>query len=119
HLPQGGTFTAFNNGWYTWYASDRAGNETVQYIEIGNIDRASPTLSLTSSPPGWAVGSVQITASTADDLSGIKLTKWAAGSQPLAFFKNGAGTMFSDSFTVTDNGGYTVYAEDQAGNAVT
>ncbi|WP_339224619.1 S-layer homology domain-containing protein [Paenibacillus sp. FSL W7-1332] len=119
HLPQGGTFTAFNNGWYTWYASDRAGNETVQYIEIGNIDRASPTLSLTSSPTGWAVGSVQITASTADDLSGIKLTKWAAGSQPLAFFKNGAGTMFSDSFTVTDNGGYTVYAEDQAGNAVT
>ncbi|MGG3507614.1 S-layer homology domain-containing protein [Paenibacillus lautus] len=120
HLPQGGImFTAFNNGWYTWYAKDRAGNEIVQFIEIGNIDRVSPSLSLTSSPTGWTAGSVQITASTVDDLSGVKLTKWAAGSQPLAFFKNGAGTMFSDSFTVTNNGVYTVYAEDQAGNAVT
>ncbi|MGG3309197.1 S-layer homology domain-containing protein [Paenibacillus lautus] len=119
HLPQGGImFTAFNNGWYTWYAKDRAGNEMVQFIEIGNIDRVSPSLSLTSSPTGWTAGSVQITASTVDDLSGVKLTKWAAGSQPLAFFKNGAGTMFSDSFTVTNNGVYTVYAEDQAGNAV-
>lgn len=119
HVPQGGTFTAFQNGWYTWYASDRAGNETVQFIEIRNIDRDRPSLSLTPSSREWTSGSVHISASTADDLSGVKLTKWAPGSQPLAFFKNGAGTMFSDSFTVTDNGVYTVYAEDQAGNAVT
>lgn len=119
HLPQGSTFTAFHNGWYTWYASDRAGNETVQFIEIGNIDRSAPSLSLAPSTTEWTSGSVHISASTVDDLSGVKLTKWAAGYQPLAFFKNGAGTMFNDSFTVTDNGVYTVYAEDQAGNAVT
>lgn len=119
-LPLGGmVFTAFNNGWYSWYAKDRAGNETVQFIEIGNIDRVSPSLTLTSSPTEWTSGSVQITASTVDDLSGVKLTRWAEGNQPLAFFKNGGGTMFSDSFTVTDNAIYTVYAEDQAGNAVT
>ncbi|OMF66215.1 hypothetical protein BK142_29650 [Paenibacillus glucanolyticus] len=118
-LPLGGmVFTASNNGWYSWYAKDRAGNETVQFIEIGNIDRVSPSLTLTSSPTEWTSGSVQITASTVDDLSGVKLTRWAEGNQPLAFFKNGGGTMFSDSFTVTDNGIYTVYAEDQAGNAV-
>lgn len=32
------------NGWYTFYAVDKAGNETVEIIEIKNIDKVDPVV---------------------------------------------------------------------------
>ncbi|GAA0351337.1 hypothetical protein GCM10008968_03340 [Bacillus horti] len=118
HIVEGDTITASKNQRYTWYAKDRAGNETVQIIEITNIDTVAPTLTLGHNPTGWTSEAVQISAVASDDLSGIKVVKWALGAQNEAFFQNGEGTGFSDSFPVTANGTYTVYAEDWAGNGV-
>src|SRR5690606_35100394 len=38
---------AENNGWISFYAKDEAGNETVKQIEITNIDRNRPVITLT------------------------------------------------------------------------
>ena len=115
----GDAFTASSNGWYTWYAKDRAGNESVQKIEIQNIDRVPPSLTLELTPKDWTSAAVQISAAALDDRSGISVEKWASGTQSEAFFQSGGGTVFSNSFAVTDNGTYTVYAEDKAGNGLT
>lgn len=118
HTVEGNTIIAAKNQKYTWYAKDRAGNEAVQIIEITNIDTVPPTLTLEHTPTGWTAEAVQITAVTADDRSGLKAVKWAEGAQNEAFFQNGEGTEFSDSFPVIANGTYTVYAEDRAGNGI-
>ncbi|PAK52042.1 hypothetical protein CHH75_13515 [Paenibacillus sp. 7541] len=118
NLASGKVITADQNGWYTWYAKDRAGNETVQSIEIANIDRIAPSLNLSSSPTDWT-SVVTISADAVDHESGIYFTHWAPGVQPVSFFKNRRGNFFRGSFNVTSNGDYTVYAEDYAGNAAT
>lgn len=118
NLASSKVITADQNGWYTWYAKDRAGNETVQSIEIVNIDRTAPFLNLSSSPTDWT-SVVTISADAVDHESGIYFTHWAPGVQPVSFFKNRRGNFFRGSFNVMSNGEYTVYAEDYAGNAVT
>jgi prepilin-type N-terminal cleavage/methylation domain-containing protein len=52
---------------------------------------------------------------TASDTNGIKLTKWLSGTKTIADFTS-AGTTFTNSFEVTSNATYTIYAEDNAGN---
>lgn len=42
--------------------------------------------------------------------------KWAAGSRDIAYF-TAAGTEIKDHFTVQENGIYSVYVADGAGNA--
>ena len=109
--------TVESNGWLTVYARDKAGNEAVQRIEIGNIDYIPPSIvELTPSTTEPTNQDVVVTANVMDDKSGVKATKWAAGERETEYFTS-AGTAFSGSFTVTANGTYTVYAEDAAGNA--
>ena len=38
--------TVTDNGWLTVYAKDQAGNETIEQIEIKNIDRVKPVITL-------------------------------------------------------------------------
>ncbi len=118
HNVLGNTFSASKNQSYTWYAKDRAGNETVQTIEISMIDQVAPTLTVDYDPKEWTSDAVQISAVATDDLSGIKVIKWASDARDEAFFQNGEGTEFSDSYPVAANGTYTVYAEDRAGNGI-
>ncbi|KOR76346.1 S-layer homology domain-containing protein [Paenibacillus solani] len=115
----GDAFQAGSNGWYTWYAKDCAGNEAVRTIEIQNIDRMPPSLILESAPKGWTSAPVQISVSAEDIGSGVKVVKWTPGKQSESFFQNGGGTAITNTFEVTSNGIYTVYAEDQMGNGVT
>ena len=49
------------------------------------------------------------------DASGIKVTKWLAGSKTVNDFAS-SGNIVNSSFEVTSNGTYTVYTEDKAGN---
>ncbi len=111
----GNAFTVTANGTYTVYARDNAGNETVELITIGNIDRNAPTIGLTASPTGSTNGNVTVTVD-AQASSGIGLLKWAAGTQGTPFFATDGEAVVGNAFIVTANGTYTVYARDNAGN---
>lgn len=117
-------FTVSSNGTYTVYVEDNAGNKSMATVTIGNIDKANPIISLTSNTSELISGSVTIFANitsgskTGSGSSPIVLKKYASGNQPLSYFRtNNAGIEFkTDSFKVDDNGVYTVYAKDEAGN---
>ncbi|HIU68133.1 MAG TPA: hypothetical protein IAC64_11720, partial [Candidatus Caccomorpha excrementavium] len=57
------------------------------------------------------------------DLSGIAEVRWAAGSRDAKYFDNGGGEPIKrniygkSSVTIYENGSYTFYARDNAGNA--
>lgn len=110
-----GSFAATENGTYTVYAEDVAGNQAVEQIEITNIDRIKPAIALTPSTADPTNQDVIVTATVSDGESGAKLLKWAYGEQSAPYFDTG-GTVFAGSFAATVNGTYTVYAEDHAGN---
>jgi hypothetical protein len=62
---------------------------------------------------------VNVSAEINDNLSGIQLKKWTLGEVDLEYFKK-QGTDFNEnSITVDENGDYTIYAVDKAGNAST
>ncbi|MFD0672815.1 S-layer homology domain-containing protein [Cohnella sp. GCM10027633] len=121
----GGTFQADDNGAYTVYATDEAGNATVEAITIANIVSDLPTISLGRSPTGVtnAGVDVSITASANNEAGGNSLTalKWATGLLAAADFAAdpalGTDVLVSRSFHVATNGTYTVYAVDEAANA--
>jgi hypothetical protein len=108
-------FTVSENCDYTVYASDRAGNETVQSITIANIDRLAPVIELTPMPTSPTYGNVTVTVDVGEAGSGINSLKWAEGTQTAEYFAS-EGVTFTDEFTVSKNGDYTVYARDHAGN---
>lgn len=72
--------------------------------------------SITATPGAPSNGTVAV-AVAATDASGVAEIKWAAGDRDIAYFAT-AGTVITNSFSVTENGDYTVYARDTAGNEV-
>ena len=111
------TVSIKENGVYTFYAIDKAGNTKIKKLEIKNIDKTAPTVSLKSSVMNQAA---TITVSSKDD-SGIesvqyikgKVTdvaseKWSTKSKNVSNLK---------SFTVKSDGTYSVKVNDKAGNA--
>jgi len=111
-----GSFAVSENGAYSVYARDDAGNEAVETITITNIDRLAPTISMTASPTSPANGNVTVTAVVDGTGSGVASVKWAAGNHDAAFFATGGSVATGSTFDATANGVYTVYARDEAGN---
>jgi len=110
-------FTVEINGTYTVIASDKAGNQTMTTLDITNIDREAPTLTLTPSITAPTNSDIAVAATAADNVAISKLL-WAEGTRNAAYFEAGNGTSFTGSFPVTVNGTYSVYVEDTAGNTV-
>lgn len=106
-----GTFTVQHNGVYTVYARDTAGNETVYNVVVSNIDETSPVVELTKTPSTATAGDVTVTANVSD--SSTYLTYYSKNATD-----KDAGTLFSNSFTVSQNGTYYVYAVDSANNSM-
>ncbi|SDD51224.1 Cadherin-like beta sandwich domain-containing protein [Paenibacillus sp. UNCCL117] len=122
-VAAGGTFHVAANGTYTVYAADTVGNEQLQTITIANNVTAKPTITLDYSPrtPVRTGVDVTVTASVYDDGAGngLKVLKWAAGERTAADFSSpafGTDVASGGTFHVADNGTYTVYAADTAGN---
>ncbi|GBG10310.1 hypothetical protein PAT3040_05036 [Paenibacillus agaridevorans] len=116
----GDSFQADANGTYSVFAQDEAGNSFVATIEIGNIIKTMPEISLT---PTLAEGSRSVSVSALAEAHGDinRMTKlnWMQGSRSVADFADGtSGTdiMTDGLFIVTENDVYTVYAKDAAGN---
>jgi hypothetical protein len=117
-----GTFFATDNGTYTVYVRDAAGNEAVETILIESVVRDAPVLTLSISPEAPTNGSVTVTV--ADTVYGTEVgnelnaLKWAEGpvTEASYFAADGIAIDGTKSFVVSSNGVYTVYAEDIAGN---
>lgn len=110
------SFIVSQNGMYTVYAKDELGNEAISRVEINNIDKVKPTINLSASPTTPTNGDVAIHANIADEHSGVSVKKWAKGNQSISYFTNNGNEFFDTSFEVSENGTYTVYARDVAGN---
>jgi hypothetical protein len=102
---------------------DNAGNVNELISGVYKVDNTAPTIdSLTQNPLAgtWTNNDVEVTASISDlGGSGISHKRYAAGNQNVAFFNNGSGGFAlsaEDQFSVSENGVYTVYARDHAGN---
>lgn len=79
------------------------------------VDSINPEISA-DFPADWTNGSIAVTAEFDGTGSVVTATKWAAGERTADFFAAGGNTFTGNSFTVTSNGSYTLYAEDEAGN---
>ena len=124
-------FTISAIGTYTVYAKDDNGNEAIKTIEITNIDQTPPTEEDTT-PPDIIINqentdneNVQVSINVLDNLTNINMVKVAQGQQAIEYFENEGQelTIQKDNnsakavINVTENGFYTVYAKDDAGNA--
>ncbi|HEX3037646.1 MAG TPA: RHS repeat-associated core domain-containing protein [Oscillospiraceae bacterium] len=106
------------NGTYYFTISDIAGNVTTMPVVVNNIDKVPPSISI-NTPNTWGETN-KITANISDTTSGIAVQKWAIGKNlPASFFKDHGNSFEGSSFTVSENGIYTVYAKDNAGNETT
>ena len=122
-------FTINEIGTYTVYAKDEEGNEVVKEIYIRNIEEI-PEEDIT--PPSIQTTneiineneSVRISINVTDTESQITEVKIASGIQDVDYFENEGTTLktiHSDksaeaAVMITENGIYTIYAEDEQGN---
>ena len=115
YFTTGGTalitsFVVSANGTYTAYAKDTAGNETIQTIEISNIDKTAPNLTvgnLTISPTTPTNGSVTVTINFPAD----------ATTKQYKIGTSGIWTNYTAAVTVSSNDTIYAKAADEAGNA--
>lgn len=119
----GGTFEAADNGTYTVYAIDEAGNERIMTIDVANIVSAKPAVWLDYSPKTAVRTGVDVSVTASANNAGagntIERLRWAAGSLDAADFGDpdfGTDVPSSGFFHVGENGTYTVYAADTVGN---
>ncbi|MBN1892098.1 MAG: RHS repeat protein, partial [Clostridiales bacterium] len=110
----GNTFSVTANGVYTVYARDNVGNATVKTVTVNRVDTTAPSISA-SSQTTWGQFNV-ITTSISDTQSGVAVQKVASGTQTVAYFVSNGVTYTGNTFGITVNGVYTVYARDNAGN---
>lgn len=114
--------TISDNGVYTFYAQDKAGNETVKKITINNIDKTLPTITYSLNTKKPTNKNVKITVTALDKESGVKEAVYLSGKKKAKDFQTSApkkislNTKGKGSFSVKDNGNYTVLVTDQAGN---
>ena len=123
------------NGTYSIYTKDLAGNEKVQTFEVTTIDNTEePEPEPDTTPPtinfekevSQDKQSVNLTINVVDTESQIRVVKMESGERDVTYFENNGtelqieqGDKTATSFVkINENETYTVYAEDEAGNKV-
>lgn len=118
------------NGIYTIYVQDEAGNASIETFEVTTIteepeidDTTPPTIETTNESINDNE-SIRVTINVSDTESQITEVKIANGMQDIDYFENEGTslTIRTDDKTaeaavmITQNGIYTIYAEDEQGN---
>ncbi len=131
-----GEFLITENGTYTLYVKDVAGNEAIQTIQITTIDKEEPSPEPEpeedKTAPTITVNAtykkeenkVEVNVTVQDEKSQIKQAKLAVGNQKLEYFKNNGEELplvkkdksATTMFYVLENGEYTIYAKDSNDN---
>lgn len=107
-------FTVSKNGDYTFYVKDLVGNAAVCTVNVDKVDNTAPTISLSAQD-------LAITATITDSESGVATQEWISGqyTTPADFNAvSGSNTFTGNSFTIPEDGSYTVFACDNAGNNI-
>ncbi|MFF2531359.1 OmpL47-type beta-barrel domain-containing protein [Brevibacillus sp. NPDC058079] len=112
----GNTFKVSLNGTYSVYVKDNAGNETIQTIEVKNVDKTPPSIALVPSTTDPTNQSITVSVNITDNENGVIVQKYAVGNQNVGFFANSGTILRGNTFEVSANGIYTVYAKDAANN---
>ena len=101
------SFTATENGTYTVTVTDNAGNQTVETIDIKNIDKTAPTLSVSGGMESAEELTLTVNASNpgGSDIQSVTVQK--DGGEPA--------NIEDDSYTITAPGTYTFTATTGAG----
>ncbi|QJD84967.1 invasin domain 3-containing protein [Cohnella herbarum] len=103
----------------TYTAKEEASGLTLTESVTINFTYNQPLkIELQANPVAPTFGNVTITvtASVYGDFNSVSLIKWAPGSRSVSDFDT-MGVEITDHFTVHENGIYSVYAADTAGNA--
>lgn len=111
----GDSFNVSENGQYTVFAKDSAGNTSLKTITVSNIDMDPPTITLTPSTLDATNAQIDVDVQAVDHNTIVEL-KWTNGNKPISYFATGGTPVTDGKFIVSDNGMYTVYAKDSAGN---
>ena len=102
-------FTA--NGTREITFKDQAGNEITVTVMVDNIDKTAPNITeITGNPDDWTNENVTLEITTEDDTAGSGIGQIKVNGSVIA---NNSTT---GSYTVVENGEYTVEAIDKAGN---
>ena len=104
---KGDKAVAAANGTVFFKAVDKVGNETVSSVDVTNIDKEAPVVTITADVTEWTNQSVVLTGSAVDAKSGVK--------EILYSFDNTAWVK-GESVTVTANGTVYFKAIDNVGN---
>lgn len=111
----GDSFNVSDNGTYTVYAKDSAGNTTIKTITVSNIDMVAPTITLTPTKIDPTNVAIDVDVDVQDNNTIVE-KKWAKGTQNASYFLTSGTDIVGDSFNVSENDVYTVFAKDSAGN---
>lgn len=103
----GGSFTVGQNGTYTIYVRDKAGNQTSSSVTVSNIDKQGPDVSIRLENSNWHSGNNKILI-TASDTNGL-------ASEPYSY-DGGASWTSSSTYEIGGSGEYRVQVKDAAGN---
>ena len=110
------------NTWKSIGASNYNYGEGIEFFKIGMSISSSWSMPTTKYRNFKMMGDIYakskytINVNSNDSGSGIKVKKYASGSQNASYFKSSGTTFTGNSFNVTANGTYTVYIEDNSGN---
>ncbi|MDE5671630.1 MAG: hypothetical protein K2I14_09270, partial [Eubacterium sp.] len=107
----GASKTITANGTYYVYAKDAAGNiSDAATITVSKIENTKPTTpKVTGNPTAWTNKDVTLTASSTDSQSGVTAYSFSTA-------ENSYTWQTANTYKVTANGTYYVYAQDAAGN---
>ena len=106
NVLDGSTFTATQNGTYTFKAVDNAGNETVVTRELTSVDNIAPQVTgVSGNPESWTKGTADITLAFSEMVASV-----------LADGEQIGENVTSATFTAGQNKTYNIVFEDLAGN---
>lgn len=94
----------------------QTGNGRIVITAIEPHDDIAPVINLTPSVVSATNGTITVSADIKDDKSGVADKRWFKGKTGISTFSTG-GTALTTDFVADENGTYTVYAIDGAGNA--